>query len=81
MEDLREEYGITSTQALMKKKTDKLREPEYESNPAPDKTGIQLDQSTVDAKLWSAMGSRPEVQFATNSMPDNLVNSPKLAVG
>ena len=67
LEDLREEYGITSTQCPMTPMVDKMREPESESNPALDKAGIQLYQSKVGAILWPAMGSRPEVQFATNT--------------
>ena len=67
LDDLREEYGITSTVGPMTPMVDKPREPESESNPALDKADIQLYQSKVGAILWSAMGSRPEVQYATNT--------------
>ena len=66
-----------------------------ESNPALDKAGIQLYQSKVGAILWSAMGSWPEVQFATtwctkspltgdmltlDRVLEYLVNSPELGL-
>ena len=45
---------------------DKEREPESESNPRLDAAGIRLYQSKVGSVLWPAMGTRPEIQYATN---------------
>ena len=66
LEDLKEEYEINSTVGSMTPMVDKPREPESDTKPALNKAGIQLYQSNVGAILWSAMGSRPEVQFARN---------------
>ena len=46
--------------------TPMVDKPESDSNPALDKAGLQLYQSKVGAIWWSAIGSRPEAQFATN---------------
>ena len=45
---------------------DKEREPESESNARLDAAGIKLFQSKVGSILWPAVGTRPEILFATN---------------
>ena len=66
LEDLREQFGITSTMGPLTPMVDKEREPESESNPRLDAAGIRLYQSKVGSVLWPAMGTRPEIQYATN---------------
>ena len=45
---------------------DKPREPESEANPRLDAVGIKLYQKKVGSVLWPAIGTRPELQLATN---------------
>ena len=66
LEDLREQFGITSTTGPLTSMVDKKREPESETNPRLDTVGIKLYQSKVGSVLWPALGTRPEVQYATN---------------
>ena len=66
LEDLRERFGITSTQGPLTPMVDKEREPESETNPRLDVAGTRLYQSKVGSVLWPAIGTRPEVQYATN---------------
>ena len=66
LEDLREQFGITSTHGPLTPMVDKEREPESESNPRLDAAGIKLFQSKVGSILWPAVGTRPEILFATN---------------
>ena len=66
LEDLREQFGITSTQGPLTPMVDKEREPESETNPRLDVAGTRLYQSKVGSVLWPAIGTRPEVQYATN---------------
>ena len=64
LEDLREQFGITNTQGPLTPMVEKEREPE--SNPRQDAAGIKLFQSKVGSILWPAVGTRPEILFATN---------------
>ena len=66
MEDLREEYGITSTHGPLTPMVDKPREPESDSNPPLDGAGIKLYQRKVGSALWPAIGTRPDIQLAIN---------------
>ena len=66
LEDLRAEYGITSTKGPLTPMVDKPREPESGTIPRLNTAGIHLYQSKVGSTLWAAIGTRPEVQFATN---------------
>ena len=66
LEDLRAEYGITSTKGPLTPMVDKPREPESDSNPRLNAAGIQLYQSKVGSTLWTALGTHPEVQFSGN---------------
>ena len=66
LENLREQFGITSTQGLLTPMLGKEREPLSESNPRLDATGIKLFQSMVGSVLWPAAGTHPEIVFATN---------------
>ena len=66
LEDLREKFGITSTQWPLTPMIDKVREPESPSNPRLDATDTKLYQSMVGSILWSAIDTRPEIQFSSN---------------
>ena len=66
LDDLRAGYGITSTKGPLTPMVDKPRELESATNPRLNAAGIQLYQSKVESTLWAAIGTRPEVQFATN---------------
>ena len=66
LEDVREEYGITSIHGPLTPMVDKEREPESDSNPPLDAAGIKLYQSKVGSALWPAIGTRPDVQLAIN---------------
>ena len=66
MEDLRDEYGITSTIGPLTPMVDKPREPESDINPPLDAAGLKLYQRKVGSVLWPAIGTRPEVQYAIN---------------
>ena len=66
LEDIRAEYGITSTKGPLTPMVDKQREPESETNPRLNDSDTQLYQSKVGAALWAGIGTRPEVQFSTN---------------
>ena len=66
MEDLREDFGITSTSGPLTPMVDKEREPESDTNPPLDAAGIKLYQSKVGSALWPAIGTRPDVQLAIN---------------
>ena len=54
---------------------DKEQEPKFPSNPRLDTAGTKLYQSMVGSILWSAIGTRPEIQFSTN-MPSRQTKSP-----
>ena len=54
LEDLREQFGITSTQGPLTPMIDKEREPESPSNPRLDAAGTKLYQSKVGSLLWPA---------------------------
>ena len=66
LEDLREQFGITSSHGPLTPMIDKEREPESPTNQRLDTAGIKLYQSKVGSILWSAIGTRPEIQYATN---------------
>ena len=66
LDDLRAEYGITSTKGPLTPMVNKPRESESDTNSRLDTAGIQLYQSKVGSTLWAAIGTRPEVQFSTN---------------
>ena len=66
LDDLRAEYGITSTKGPLTPMVENPREPESATNPRLNNAGIQLHQSKVGSTLWAAIGTRPEVQFCTN---------------
>ena len=66
MEDLREDFGITSTSGPLTPMVDKEREPESDTNPPLDAAGIKLYQSKVGSALWPAIGTRPDIQLAIN---------------
>ena len=51
LDDLRAEYGITSTKGPLTPMVDKPREPEPETNPRLNTAGIQLYQSKVSPTL------------------------------
>ena len=58
MEDLREEYGITSNHGPLIPMMDKEREPDSDSSPPPSlgAAGIKLYQRKVGSALWPAIG-------------------------
>ena len=66
LEDLREEFGLTSTTGPLTPMVDKPREPESADNPRLDAAGIKMYQKKVGSVLWPAIGTRPEVQLAVN---------------
>ena len=66
MEDMREEYGITSTHGPLKPMVDKEKEPESDTNPPLDAAGIKLYQSKVGSALCPVIGTWPDVQLAIN---------------
>ena len=62
LEDLTERFGITSHTGPLNPMVYK----ESESSPRLEAAGTRLYQSKVDSALWPAMGTHPEVQYATN---------------
>ena len=66
MEDLREEYNITSTSGPLTPMVDKEREPESDINPPLDAASIKIYQSKVGSALRPAIGTRPDIQLAIN---------------
>ena len=66
MEDLWEEYRINSTLVPLTPLVDKEREPVSDSNPLLDAAFIKIHQRKVSSALWSAIGTRLEIQLAVN---------------
>ena len=66
LEDLREDFSITSIVGPMTPMVDKPRELASDTNPPLDAAGIKMYQRKVGSVLWPAMGTRPEVQLAVN---------------
>ena len=72
LEDIRAEYGITSTKGPLTSMVDKQREPESETDPRLNDSDTQLYQSKVGAALWAGIGTRPEVQFPQTYIPGTI---------
>ena len=66
MEDVREEYGITSTHGPLTPMVDKERELESDTNLPLDAAGIKIYERKVGSALWPAIGTRPDIQLAIN---------------
>ena len=66
MEDVREEYGITSTHGPLTPMVDKERELESDTNLPLDAADIKLYERKVGSALWPAIGTRPDIQLAIN---------------
>ena len=66
MEDVREEYGITSTSGPLTPMIGKERETESDTNPLLDAAGVKLYERKVGSALWPAIGTRPDILNAIN---------------
>ena len=67
MEDVREEYGITSTSGPLTPMVGKERELESDTNPLLDAAGIKMYERKVGSALWPAIGTRPDILNAINT--------------
>ena len=66
MEDLREEYAITSTSGPLTPMVDKEREPESDTNPLLDANGIKLYQRKVGSTFGFVGGNRYVAGYAAS---------------